>query len=147
MNCWFIQPLPIRVLQGTRSNKVAESCDIPLSQFDGTQEGGVFVQGYVGCGPRDQQLQVVADHQVHDTWRRGSFSNFHPTVYLAFCFQPPTKQSPPPFFLLMLMLSGLGYEINANQRLVRTSTRNKGWTSLLSRESRDRTEAQNAVKM
>ena len=37
------------------------------SQFESTQKGGISLQGHVGCGPGDQQLQVVSFLQLHDT--------------------------------------------------------------------------------
>ncbi len=54
-----------------------------LSQFDSTHEGGVSIQGHVGCRTRDQQLQLVPDLQLHNTWRMQMYTS---DLELAFSF-------------------------------------------------------------
>lgn len=38
-----------------------------LTQFDSTQESGVFIQGHDGRGPRNQELQMVSHLQLDNT--------------------------------------------------------------------------------
>lgn len=40
-----------------------------LTQFDSTQESGVFIQGHAGCGAGNEQLQMVSRFQLDNTCR------------------------------------------------------------------------------
>lgn len=46
-----------------------------LTQFDSTQESGIFIQGHGGWGARNQQLQMVSHIQLDNTWRNTNVSS------------------------------------------------------------------------